>query len=121
MDPESLKRQKIKEREQLRQEILKELKQDYYLTPKTKKLEITDIFEKYEQELLTIGRNKSNGTLYVGRNYSQMEAIKQAFRKVVCMHFGVGQLKDIPKEKYNEYREELEKLITEYCNIERKD
>ena len=47
MDPESLKRQKIKEREQLRQEILKELKQDYYLTPKTKKLEITEKEEDY--------------------------------------------------------------------------
>ena len=46
--------------------------------------------------------------------YSQWESIKSAIRKSVCLHFGARQMKDIPKDMYEEFRKEVKRFIEEY-------
>ena len=105
MDPEQLKKDKEREKAKLREEILAELKEQYYLKPKAEKLEVTDILEKYKEELLVRVNNHT---------YSQWESIKSAIRKSVCLHFGARQMKDIPKDMYEEFRKEVKRFIEEY-------
>lgn len=105
MDPESLKRAREEEKERLRQEIIEELKQEYYLKPKSEKLDIGDIFEKYKDVILD--RIKDY-------RYSQWESIKTAIRKSVCLHFGARQMKDVPKDMWDKFRRETERFIVEY-------
>ena len=113
MDPKKLE-------QKIRQDTINELKQNYVLIPKSKKLEINDIFEKYKEELVTRGQVKHNGVLRVGKDYGVYDTIKSAIRRVVCLHIGVASIHEVPKEKYNEFRIELEKFIVDYLNIERK-
>ena len=105
MDPESLKREKELERKKLREELLEELKQEYYLKPKTERLEVTDILDKYKEEFLTMVND---------HKYAQWESIKSAIRKCLCLHFGVKQMRDIPKDKIVDFRNETERFIKEY-------
>ena len=115
MDPEQLQRDREKERERIRQEVLEELKQQYYLKPKSEKLEVNDILSKYKDQLLS----KSKVT-FAHNGYSQFESICQALRKVVCLHFNVYAMKEILPEDYKNFREELERVIIEYCHCERR-
>lgn len=115
MDPEQLQRDREKERERIRQEVLEELKQQYYLKPKSEKLEVRDILTKYKDQLLS----KSKIT-FAHNGYSQYEAICQALRKTVCLHFNVYAIKEIPSDKYEDFRKELERVIIEYCHCERR-
>ena len=105
MDPEYLKREKEKEREELRKEILEELKSKYYLKAKSEKLEVTDILDKYKEQFLAMVHD---------HKYSQWESIKSGIRTRLCLHFGVKQVKDIPKDKFDEFRKEAERFIQEY-------
>lgn len=114
MDPEQLKRDKEKEREKIRQEVLAELQEKYYFKPKAEKLEVNDILTKYRTQLLS----KSKVT-FAHNGYSQFESICQALRKVVCLHFNVYAMKEITPDKYKDFRKELERVIVEYCNCER--
>lgn len=105
MDPESLKREREKERAKIKEEVLAELKEQYYLKPKSEKLEISDILEPYKEMFLMRVNNHT---------YSQWESIKSAIRKSVCLHFGARQMKDIPKDMYEEFRKEVKRFIEEY-------
>lgn len=93
------------EKEKLRQEILEELKEQYYLKPKSERLDVGDIFEKYKDVVLD--RIKDH-------RYSQWESIKSSIRKSICIHFGVRQMKDLPKDKWESFRRETERFIEEY-------
>lgn len=121
MDPQKLIEEKEKLKEQIREQVLQEINQQYYLTPKSRRLDVNDIFTKYRKELVEKGQSRGNGVLRVGPDYTLFETIKQSIRRIVCMHYGVGALKDIPKDKYEEFRAELERVIVEYIGIERKD
>lgn len=105
MDPEQLKKDREREKAKLREEVLAELKEQYYLKPKSEKLEISDILEPYKEMLLTKVNNHT---------YSQWESIKAAIRKCVCLHFGARYIKDVPKDMYGEFRKEVERFIEEY-------
>ena len=104
------------EREKLKQELLEEIKQEYYLKPKSDKLEVGDILNKYIDDVL-----KNTNRTFPHNAWSQKESTNQSIRRVVCLHFGYYSLKDIPKEKYKEFREEMENFITSYLGMERKD
>ena len=105
MDSEQLKRDKEKEKAKLREEILEELKEQYYLKPKSEKLEISDILDSYKEALLARINNHT---------YSQWESIKAAIRKCVCVRFEVKYIKEVPKDMYAEFRKEVERFIEEY-------
>lgn len=94
-------------KEEIKQELLEELKKQYKLVPiKEARLEVSDILEKYYDDIAI----KINTRL----DWSMKQSVVQALRKTVCMHFGYNQLKDIPKDKRNAYRLELERFINEY-------
>lgn len=103
------------DREKLKQELLEELKQEYYLKPKSDRLQVNDILEKYENDLIQIG-----GRTFAHNGWSQKESIKQAIRKIVCLKMGVQQMKDVPKNKYTDFRLEVERIITNYLGLEKK-
>lgn len=97
----------MEEREKIKQELLKELKEKYQLVPiKAKQFSVADIFEKYNDEICK--------KIHIENNFSNRQSIEQAIRKVVAMHFGVSKIKDLDTEKRNEYRIELERVIKEY-------
>lgn len=103
------------DREKLKQELLEELKQEYYLKPKSDRLQVNDILEKYENDLIQIG-----GREFAHNGWSQKESIKQAIRKIACLRMGVQQMKDVPKDKYTDFRLEVERIITNYLGLEEK-
>lgn len=104
------------DREKLKQELLEEIKRDYYLKPKSDRLCVNDILEKYENDLLAIGGRRE----YPHGGWSQKESIKQSIRKVACLRLGVQQMKDVPKDKYKDYRDEVENIITQFIGLEKK-
>lgn len=94
-------------RDELKQELLEELKKEYKLIPiKEAHLSVSDILDKYYDDIsIQIG---------ITLDWSLQNSIAQALRKVVCMHFGYNQLKEIPADKRNDYRLELDRFIREY-------
>ena len=95
------------EREKLKQELLEELKKEYQLLPiKAARFSVMDILEKYHEEICK--------RIDVPNDWSNRQIIDNAIRKVVSMHFGIANVKDLPIEKRSEYREELEKFIKDY-------
>lgn len=95
------------DREALKKELLEELKAEYKLIPiKEAPLNVSDILDKHYDAIGT----KIGITL----NWSLKNSVGQALRKVVCIHFGYNQLKDIPSDKRNNYRLELDRFINEY-------
>ena len=97
----------MEDREKIKQELLEELKKEYQLVPlKAKQFTVADIFEKYDKEICK--------KIDIPDIYNNKMIIENALRKVVAMHFGVFNIKDLPVEKRTEYREELEKFIREY-------
>lgn len=97
------------EREKLKQELLEELKQEYQLIPiKEAPLNVSDILEKYYDDI------SIQTQCELEFNWSAKQAVANAIRKVVCMHFGYTQLKHIPSDKRNDFRIELERFIKDY-------
>lgn len=97
----------MEEREKIKQELLEEIRQEYQLVPiKAKRFIVTDIFEKYDNEILE--------KLHIQNNYSNRQSLEGSIRKVVSMHFGVFNIKDLDTEQRNEYRKELENFIKGY-------
>ena len=96
-----------KDREDLKKELLEELKQEYKMIPiKEARLEVSDILEKYYSSIA----KHINSPL----DWSAKNGMAQSIRKAVCMHFGYGQMREIPREQYKEYRDELERFINDY-------
>ena len=95
------------DKEKLKQQLLEELKKEYKLIPiKDAKLDVSDILNKYYDDIgIKIGINL---------DWSLKNGVANALRKTVCMHFGYNQLKDIPADKRNEFRLELDRFINEY-------
>lgn len=95
------------DKEKLKQELLEELKQEYKLTPiKEAPLSVNDILDKYWDDIgIKIG---------ITLDYSLKVSVGHSLRKAVCMHLGYNQMKDIPKNKYDDYRLELDRFIREY-------
>ena len=97
----------MEDREKIKQELLEELKKEYQLVPlKSKQFTVTDIFEKYNKDICE--------KLDIENSWQHTNVIGNSIRKTVCFKFGVFNVKDLPVEKRQEYREELEKFIKEY-------
>ena len=97
----------MNEREKLKQEILEELKKEYVLTPiVNKQFTVSDILDKYYEEICN--------TIKMPNNWQTKNSIGVAIRKVISLHFGEFNLKDIPVDKRAEVREELESFIRVY-------
>lgn len=115
MDPEFIERDKKREREKIREELLAKLKEKYYLKPKSNKLETSDIIDSYKDQIMV-----KMGVSFKHNGYSQWESIKMSIRKVMCLHYGVYNLKSIPPEKYNDFRKDLENFMIDFFNLIRK-
>ncbi len=93
-------------REELKQQILEELKKEYRLIPLRDRLTVSDIFEKYMDEIHEkIDRENT---------YTTRVSIENAIRKVICIKFGRNDLKSIPSDKFDAFRKETERFIKEY-------
>lgn len=95
------------DKEAIKQELLEELKKEYKLIPiKEARLDVSDILQKYYDDISI--------KIDIPLDWNMKQTIAQALRKTVCMHFGYNQLKDIPGDKRNDYRIELDRFINEY-------
>lgn len=95
------------EREKMKQELMEELKKEYQLIPiKEARFTVADIIDKYSEKIC----NK----LDIPNIWDNKQSIRNGIRKVVSMHFGYFNTKNIKKEQRNEYREEMERFIKEY-------
>lgn len=95
------------DREALKQELLEELKKEYKIIPiKEARLEVSDILEQYYPKI--------SNHIDLPLDWSAKNAIAQSIRKAVAMHFGYNQMREIPRNQYQEYREELERFIQNY-------
>lgn len=96
-----------KDKEELKKELLDELKKEYKLIPiKEAPLNVSDILDKYYDDISI--------KIDVPLDWNAKQGIAQAIRKVVCMHFGYAQMKYVPQTMKNDFRLEFEKFIKEY-------
>lgn len=96
-----------------REELLKELEKEYVLTPIRNHLTVSDIFEKHFEQILkkcNIDINKINNR----ERYSLTNGITNAIRKVVCLKYGVMQLREIKNQDKNSFREDINNLIENF-------
>lgn len=97
--------------EETKQRLLEELRKEYKvelkpLTPP--KFTVSDIMEKYYSEI--------KGRLAVNpfSNYVSKETMFSAIRRTMCLKYRVWTTKDIPVDKREQFRQDLEKFITDF-------
>lgn len=96
--------------EETKQKLLEELRKEYKvelkpLTPP--RFTVADIFNEYRTELC----NKL-GVQCLG--WTESETLFGAIRRVMCLKHGVWSTKDIPVDKREQFRQDLEKFITDF-------
>lgn len=95
--------------EETKQRLLEELRKEYTVTLKPLKelkFSVSDILEKYYDDIcIQVG---------VNRGWKYTEAIGCVIRKIMCYHYGVYTLQEIPADKRLQFREDTEKFIKEF-------
>lgn len=96
--------------EKTKQRLLEELRKEYKvelkpLTPP--KFTVADIFNKYYAHIC----NKI-GVEELGWN--DRDTIYGAIRRTMCLKYGVWTTKDIPVDQREQFRQDLEKFITDF-------
>ena len=96
--------------EETKQKLLEELRKEYRveLKPlKEAKFSIGDILTKYNDKILdNIGKKEYH--------YRYRESLDMAIRRIMCLHYGVWNTKDIPVDKRVKFREDAEKFIQDF-------
>ena len=96
----------MEEREKIKQELLEELKKEYQLVPKEAKFTVSDILNKYYDDICI----KNN----LHRDLQTENQIGTAIRKCVALHFGINNLTNIKTDLRADVRKETERFIKEY-------
>ena len=97
--------------EETKQKLLEELRKEYSVTLKPlkeKQFTVSDILDKYRTKIyekLQIPKDKS---------WKYDNAMDNSIRKVVCMHYGFWNTKEIPVTLRQQFRDDLETFIQEY-------
>lgn len=95
--------------EETKQKLLEELRKEYSVTLKPlkeKQFSVADILEKYYDQICE--------KIQTEPCWRVKETLFGAIRRVMCFKYGVWTTKDVPPEKRQQFRKDLEKFITDF-------
>lgn len=93
-----------------KQKLLEELRKEYRVELKPipeAQLTVKDILDKYRDDIC----DKNNIDKY---DWSVTTGIDNAIRKVMCLHYDVWSIKEVPVNKREQFRKDTEKFIKEF-------
>lgn len=100
-----------------KQELLEELRKEYTVTLKPlteSQFSVKDIIDKYWGEFEHLVRGTQSETWTSWKKHNAEEQFGASIRRVMCLKYGVWNIREIPYEDRAQFRADLEKFIKEF-------